>query len=196
MDEYDVQRFYESLEEFNVSEPIGSIYENSFVKKLESSTSKSEIDILINLIAHCVNPNHFHLLIKQKAESGIEKIMQRIGTGYTKYFNNKYKRSGALFQGRFKSVHVDSNEYLLHLSAYINLNDKVHQLGSSTSKLIRSRSSLGEYIDKNIKGICDKSIILDQFKDVSEYKEFALLSLESIIERKEELKNIGEFLLE
>lgn len=196
LDDDDVKRFYDSVEEFNSLEPIGSIYENYFVKKLGSSTSKSESNALISLIVHCINPNHFHLLLKQESEKGIEKFMQRIGTGYTKYFNNKYKRIGALFQGRFKSVHIDSNEYLLHLSAYINLNSKVHQLGSSTSKLMRSRSSWEEYTDKSINGICEKDIILDQFKDIDEYKEFAFISLESIIERKNELKDIEEFLLD
>ena len=51
-------------------------------------------------------------------------------------------------------------------------------------------------MDKSIKGICEKEIILGQFKDVDEYKEFALSSLESIIERKEELKDFDKFLLE
>ncbi|MEK7614694.1 MAG: hypothetical protein AAB428_03455 [Patescibacteria group bacterium] len=59
-------------------------------------------------------------------------------------------------------------------------------------------SSWGEYTDKKIKGkgICEKEIILGQFRNVVEYKEFALSSLESIIKRKKELKGIGEFLLE
>jgi REP element-mobilizing transposase RayT len=196
LDEDDVQRFYTSVKEFNVLEPIGSIYENSFAKKLGSWTSKPVSDSLVNLTAHCVNPNHFHLLLKQETEKGIEKFMHRIGTGYTKYFNSKYKRSGALFQGRFKSVHVDSNEYLLHVSAYINLNDRVHQLGSPTSKLVRSRSSWREYTDERCKGICEKDIVLKQFKSIGEYKKFAFLSLELILERKEKLKDIGEFLLE
>jgi len=103
-DEYDIQRFYDSLEEFNVLEPIGSIYENSFAKKLKSPISKPKKGALISLVAHCANPNHFHLLLRQEVESGIEKLMQRMG-GYTKYFNNKNKRSGALFQGKFKSAH-------------------------------------------------------------------------------------------
>lgn len=198
LDEFDVRRFYDSLEEFNVIEPIGSIYENSFSRKLGSETSKfeSERGRLVSIIAHCANPNHFHLILRQEIEKGIEKFMQRVGTGYTKYINNKYKRSGALFQGVFKSVHVGSNEYLLHLSAYVNLNDRVHQLGSETSKLVRSRSSWEEYTNEHVKGICDKDIILGQFKDTAEYKDFALSSLESIVQRKEALKEISNLLLE
>jgi len=198
VDEYDIQRFYESLDEFNTIEPIGSIYENSFAKKLGSETSKLEQDeeeVLVSLIAHCANPNHFHLLLKQETENGIEKLMQRMG-GYTKYFNNKYERTGTLFQGVFKSIHVDTNEYLLHLSAYVNLNDRVHQLGSETSKSVRSRSSWGEYTDEKVKGICEKSIIFEQFKDIAEYKDFALSSLESIVQRKEMLRDVDEYLLE
>ena len=105
--------------------------------------------------------------------------MHRIGTGYTKYFNKKYGRSGVLFQGAFKAIPVDSNEYLLHLSAYINLNNKVHQLGSSASKL-----SWEEYIS-GIDGFCEKGIILDQFKNATDYRKFAEASLKDIIERKD-----------
>jgi putative transposase len=59
--------------------------------------------------------------------------MQKIGTGYTNYFNIKQKRSGALFQGKFKAVHVDSNEYLLHLSVYVNLNHFIHDSSEKNS---------------------------------------------------------------
>lgn len=59
--------------------------------------------------------------------------MKRMG-GYTSYFNDKYKRSGVLFQGVFKSTHIDSNEYLLHVSAYVNLNNKIHPLRGETPK--------------------------------------------------------------
>lgn len=149
----------------------------------------------MNIIAYCLNPNHYHFILEQLVDGGISEFMKRIG-GYTLYFNNKNKRSGALFQGRFKAVHIDSNEYLLHVSSYVNLNDRVHQLGCSTPKLVDSRSSWGEYIDKRINGICEKSVILDQFKDDDEYKQFALASLELIMQRKLELKDLDRFLLE
>lgn len=67
--------------------------------------------------------------------------MHRLCTGFSKYFNGKHQRSGALFQGPFKAVHVDINEYLLHVSAYVNLNNRVHRLGRSASK-----SSWEEYL--------------------------------------------------
>ena len=149
---------------------------------------------LVEFIAFCLTPNHYHLVIRQVAERGIEKLMQRIGTGHTMFFNNKYDRSGALFQGKFKAIHIDSNEYLLHVSSYTNLNNRAHQLGGKASKLVRS--SWGEYISEKTNGICEKEIILGQFRNRDEYKEFALSSLESITKRKLELKGIEGFLLE
>lgn len=181
-DEDDFQRFLQSLQEFNVLEPIGSIYEHSRLKKEEFGGSTSKSDSLVEIIAYCLNPNHFHLLLKQVAERGVEKFMQRLGTGYTMYFNKKYERSGSLFQGRFKAVHVDTNEYLLHLSVYVNLNDRVHKLEGSTSK-----SSLSEYVGKmkdRSEVICDKKIILGQFKNENEYLLYAESTLRGIQERK------------
>ncbi|MBI5405798.1 transposase [Candidatus Kaiserbacteria bacterium] len=197
-DREDIERFLQCMEEFNGVEPIGSLYENSFrPDQLGGRASKlvvEEDSPLVEFIAYCLNPNHYHFILKQIAERGIEKIMQRIGTGHTMFFNNKHERNGSLFQGRFKAVHIDSNEYLLHVSSYVNLNDRVHQLGGPASKLVRS--SFGEYMDRGIKGICEKEIILGQFRNVDEYKKFALSSLKSIVERKQEVEGIEDFLLE
>lgn len=199
----DVNRFFQSMIEFNVIEPIGSIYEKTYSPKryvnFGGSTSKKVAfrnKKLIEFIAYCLNPNHYHFIVRQVSERGIEKFMHRLGTGYTMYFNEKEKRSGSLFQGRFKAIHIESNEYLLHVSAYVNLNDRVHNFGGSTSKKVRSVSSWGEYMDKKINGICEKEIILEQFSGVPEYKEFALESLKTIRERKEDLKGMENILLE
>jgi len=182
-DPYDYLRFLQSLEEFNTLEPIGSIYEHSFVKTYELGhrMSKSE-DGLVEIIAYCLNPNHFHLLLRQVSENGISKFMQRVGNGYTKYFNHKNERSGSLFQGKFKAIHVNTNEYLLHLSVYVNLNNEVHKLGHRMSK-----SSWEEYVGRVKKGevgICEKKVVLGQFKNIQEYKVFAQNTLRGIKEQK------------
>ena len=62
--------------------------------------------------------------------------------------------------------------------------------------MVASMSSWQEYVEERVKGICEKGIILEQFENTDEYKKFALSSLESIKQRKEELKDIGDFLLE
>jgi len=214
-DRDDLERFFQSMSEFNTVEPIGSIYENSFRKvrkekmsSLGNPTSKSPK--LVNIVCYCLNPNHYHFILEQLTDNGISYFMKRLG-GYAKYFNERYKRSGTLFQGRFKAIHVDSNEYLLHLSAYVNLNNHVHQLGRSTSKLVKS--SWGEYIggasdggsnnanavtgiENRIQGFCSKDMILGQFKNPLEYKNFAEESLEGIVEKRREYQGLDGLLLE
>jgi len=200
-EDYDFARFFQSMQEFNAVDPIGSIFENSFRKKNKNQSRATgskpiwtsqieepeEKELLVNFACYCLNPNHYHFILEQKVEKGIEKFMHRIGGGYTNYFNLKYERSGVLFQGKYKAIHIDSNEYLLHLSAYINLNDKVHRLGSRASK-----SSWEEYINRKALAVCKKDIVLGQFKNYSEYKKFAFDSLEDIKARRK----IGSYLLE
>lgn len=188
MDSRDYARFLQSMEEFNVIEPIGSIFENSFKKhKLQLGSGASKLRSkkqgkLVEFACYCLNPNHYHFLLKQAADKGIEKFMHRLCSGFSKYFNIKHRRSGALFQGPFKAVHVDTNEYLLHVSAYVNLNNRVHQLGSGVSK-----SSWEEYLkERREKGeFCEKEIILSQFKTIAEYKDFAEDALKIMLARKD-----------
>ncbi len=117
--------------------------------------------------------------------------MKRLGGGYALYFNEKHERKGALFQGRFKAVHIESNEQLLHDSYYVNLNNKVHKKFDGTTKhflnLIPNRSSWNEYIkeDSNF-FICKKDIILDQFKGKMDYRRSAEDALVGIREKRYE----------
>ena len=82
----------------------------------------------VHLVAYCLMPNHFHLLLKQlpsaTEKTNISNLMRRTMVTYAMYFQNKYKHDGAIFQGRYKNVVVDSKEQLLHLSKYIHLNPK------------------------------------------------------------------------
>ena len=77
---------------------------------------------LVAIGAWTLMPNHFHLLTTPLVENGISKFMQKLTTGYSMYYNQKYKRTGGLFEGRFKATHADTDEYLKYLYAYIHLN--------------------------------------------------------------------------
>ena len=175
----DAKRFLISLDEFNSIDPIGSLYENSFHKDRKEDKIDSK---LVEIVCYCLNPNHYHLLLRQVSDNGVSEFMKRLGGGYTWYFNNKYKRTGALFQGKYKAIHIDSNEYLLRLSAYINKNDEVHKLGGPTAKFVRS--SWAEYINLNQKGdtksLCAKDVVLGQFSSIQEYKKFTNEALKLI----------------
>lgn len=179
-DIYDYQRFFQSMEEFNTVQPIGSIYENSFQKNHSLKSGISNHRPLVHFIAYCLNPNHYHLILQQTTERGIEKFMHRLGIGYTKYFNEKRKRGGHLFQGPFKAVHIEDNQHLLYLSVYVNLNFRVHRLGNSVSK-----SSWDEYRKDTKNGFCKKEIILDQFRSVKEYIDFSRTALDVALNRKD-----------
>ena len=180
-DREDLYRFFLSMQEFNTSKPIGSIYERSFNKGRQGTTQNKE-GKLVEFVAYCLNPNHYHFLLKPVAEKGVEKFMQRLGTGYTNYFNEKESRSGALFQGRFKANHISSNEYLLHASAYVNLNFKIHKL----KKGALYHSSWNEYVDKK-PGICSKKIILEQFRSIPRYVDFAEQSVKTTLDKREDM---------
>ena len=182
---FDLQRFIQSMREFNTVEPIGSIFENRFKKRKNNQLGAPSAK-LVDFVCFCLNPNHYHLILTPLVEKGIEKFMQKLGAGYTMFYNEKYHRTGALFQGRFKAVHIDSDEYLMYVNVYVNLNNRVHLLGAPSAKLI-SKSSWGEYVGENNENFCNKEMILDRFNSKAEYKKFAEETLEGILERKEEM---------
>ena len=76
----------------------------------------------VELLAYCLMPNHFHLLLKQITKDGMKKLMLKLTTTYSMYFNKRYDRVGYLFQGNYKAILITKDEYLLHLSRYIHLN--------------------------------------------------------------------------
>jgi putative transposase len=79
---------------------------------------------IVSIGAYCLMPNHFHLLLTSETDIGISEFMRKLTTGYTMYFNKRNDRTGALFQGTFKSKHADSDEYLKYLFSYIHLNPR------------------------------------------------------------------------
>lgn len=191
MDKFDLERFLQSMEEFNSVEPIGSIYENRFKKdnKLGAPSAK-----LVDIICYSLSPNHFHFILSPLVENGIEKFMQKLGSGYTMHFNEKYERSGVLFQGRYKSILIKTDDYLIYLSAYINLNNKIHfsvneknnsqNFEKNKNKQLFYKSSWEEFLGENKESLCNKSIVLDRYKNIEEYKEFAESVAQRVIEKR------------
>ncbi len=76
----------------------------------------------IRIVAFCLMPNHFHLLIFQKNPGLLTSFMKSIAGLYTYYFNKKYDRVGTLYQSKYRAKRITTDEYLLHLSRYIHLN--------------------------------------------------------------------------
>ena len=127
---------------------------------------------IVDIICYCLMPNHFHFLLKQKRDGGITEFISKLSNSYTKYFNVKNERVGPLLQGEFKSVHVDTDEQLIHLSRYIHLNPLV---GYVTKNLDDYRwSSYPEYTGEVDRKTCAKEIVLDLFKSKEDYINFVL----------------------
>lgn len=180
--ERDYRRFLKSLAEFNTSEPA---YKIDRANQKGLSVDKKPY---VEIIAYCLNPTHFHLLLKQVVESGISEFMRKLGTGYTMYFNKKHERVGALFQGKFKSVYVKDNNRLLYLSAYINCNSEIHGIIKAEKY---KWCSFGEYLSDK-RALCNKKIILSQFRDREEYGLYAKENTANIKEKRKMEKLIIE----
>lgn len=88
-----------------------------FLDLIGDFSERFEIDVF----AYVLMDNHFHLLLRTR-QANLPKAMQWLGTTYTRKFNNRHDRSGHLFQGRYKSILVENDQYMLHLSCYIHRN--------------------------------------------------------------------------
>lgn len=132
-------------------------------------------DKKIELVAYCLMPNHFHLLIKQNDKDSIRGFMSSLLTRYSMYFNKKYERVGPLYQDRYKAVLVNEEPYLLHLSRYIHLNPSEY-----TKDLEGAYSSYSYYLGKMKADWVKSEMILSYFdkstkdflKGTNTYKNF------------------------
>lgn len=128
---------------------------------------------LVEIVAYCLMPNHFHFLLRQTTDDGISKFASQFTNSYTRYFNTKYKRIGPVFQGKFKAIRVETEEQLLHLSRYIHLNPATSYVVKTTADLEEYLySSLPEYLQKTDTGFCQKKLVLNHFKTPATYKNF------------------------
>jgi putative transposase len=129
----------------------------------------------IELLAFCLMPNHFHLLLKQCDDDSLKSFMMSLVTRYSMYFNKKYDRVGSLFQSIYKAILITDEPYLLHISRYIHLNP-VEFINDLTS----AYSSYADYLGLRHVSWIKPNIILEQFnnkvgiefKKINSYKDF------------------------
>ena len=126
----------------------------------------------VMLHAFCVMPNHFHLLVSENCNGGISRYMQRIQNGYGKYFNTVYKRTGHVFQGPFRAVHMSDNDQFLYVSAYIHKNP--YEIKSVKEQYKKYPwSSYADYAGDSRWGkLISTNQILSQFKSTSDYASY------------------------
>ncbi len=122
LDEHDFFRFQFLLYICNGSVPVN--IREQFPKGLTFGdiVSIKRGEELVDICAYCLMPNHFHILVRAKGDRGISQFFAKLSTAYSMYFNKRYGRSGGLFEGTFKALHVENDDYLKYLLSYIHLN--------------------------------------------------------------------------
>lgn len=142
----------------------------------------------IQLVAYCLMPNHFHLLLKQFTKEALTEFMRALQNSYVRYFNEKHDRVGTLFQGTYKAVLVETESYLLHLARYIHLNPlELHQFhqvepGTRFNLVGYSYSSYGDYLSKRKTEWIHPEEILSFFKSAQKASLKDILSYQSFVE--------------
>lgn len=128
----------------------------------------------VSLMAYCLMPNHYHVLLHQESKDGMMKLFTSIGTAYSMYFNKKYRHVGTVFQQRYRAVRLTNDAQFAHISRYIHLNPRDYESWPW--------SSLGYYLgDKHASWMST-----DLLPEVGDYKEF----LDDYVDRRDELKRI------
>lgn len=179
----DYSRFIHNLFEFNDLNSVINVLRR--FNKNNPGNEKKPRKLLVDILCFCLMPNHFHLLLKQRLDGGISKFLQKLGIGYTNYFNQKYERSGVLFQGKHKAVLVDSDRYLKHVSGYIHMNpieimeprwkEKGIKNWQKVEKFLNDYrwSSFQDYTGgKNFPSLINKKDVFVYFNNTDEYKNF------------------------
>lgn len=168
-DEEDLKVFLHRLQENlfpqKQKKEVSEFYKKVYLRKLLPPDS-------FDLICYCLMPNHFHLLIQQKTELPVSKLLLKICTGYSIYFNKKNNRVGSLFQDAFKAVPIENNEQLLWVSLYIHENPKKSALVKSLEDY--KWSSFLDYKEGKEQKLCNKKIILEQFHSEESYLKYFL----------------------
>jgi putative transposase len=130
----------------------------------------------VPILAYCLMPNHFHLLVRQEGEQPAGMLPQMIFNSYTKAFNKRYGRSGTLFEHRYQAKSVLEESYLIHLSCYIHANPVKHGLVREPGEW--PYSSYLEWIGQRNSGLADEECIHAWVKDPAQYQHMVMDCLE------------------
>lgn len=178
-DKRDYQRFLDLIKYYQNIHPFPR-YSKFLTLSNETRTKtfqklRTQSHFLVAILGFCLMPNHFHILLKQKYEGGTSLFLSNLTNSYTRYFNTKTKRVGPLLQGKFKAVHIEDDEQLLHVIRYIHLNPYTSSIIKTLAELkTYPYSSLKDYIIQNNFQIIETDQILGNFKNSKSFISFTL----------------------
>ena len=139
-------------------------------------------DYALSVIAYCLMPNHYHFLLRPDEDGTLSRFIQRLFNSYTQAFNRQQGRSGTLFEGRAKSVLVDTEEYALHLCRYIHLNPVKAGLVVHPEEWIYSNYL--EWTERRRGILVDRTFVQDRFPTADEYEAFVMSELDPALEER------------
>jgi len=169
----------------------------------QTSVSRVSREPLVEILATCLMPNHYHLIIRQLVNNGISEFMRKLGNGYVGYFNEKYHRNGrgSIFQGHFKAVYIKTIRQFINTICYVFTNPVEliekdwKEVGTKDSqKAIKFLESYkwSNYLDcigkKNFPSVTNRKPIFEVFGGVENLKR----AVENWILYKVEFKNAWE----
>lgn len=135
----------------------------------------SQLDVTV--IAYCLMPNHYHLLLRQDGQDPAGLLPQRAFNSYTKAFNKRYDRTGTLFEGRYRAIWVDKTEYLFHLCRYIHANPVKARLVARLEDW--PFSNYLEWMGLRNGTLVDRDFVAESFPDREPYRQFVTAYLEA-----------------
>ena len=167
---FEVGNYYHILNRGNLKQNIFFERENYlfFLRRLRKAVLKFGSEI----VCYCLLPNHFHLLMKETSLYSISKVMHSVQTAYAKAINKRYERSGHLYQGSYKHIHINMEDYLLYLSRYIHRNPIEATLVNKAEEW--EFSSFRDFIGLRHGSLPNYEVILSHFENGYEYQKYVL----------------------
>ncbi len=165
----DYERFLLTLAYYIESVPEQRL---SFTTPTLRKTIESNVvnNPLVDILAYCLMPNHFHLIVRQRAENGVSTFMRRSLNSYTRAFNARYHRVGPVFQGVYQAVGVESDEQFLHVSRYVHLNPYVAKLTDDPADY--RWSSYPQILEDRESRLCQTSFLFGMVGSAIRYRSF------------------------
>lgn len=170
LDLIDFYRFKDTNLRFSFYNRMKYQHKSDFMYSLYSTQK------LVEIYSFCLMPNHFHFLLKQLVDGGITKFLRIFQNSYARYINTKTERHGAAFQAMFKTARIESNNQLLHVFRYINLNPVTSYLLKNIEELKQYPwSSFCDYFAKNHSHkFVETGLINGQFLNKNKLEEFVI----------------------
>jgi len=198
-------RMIRNLFEFNDENPTIWQYRRSSENRSRTAGFIDTRKPLVEILAFCLMPNHFHLLFRQTRDGGISKIMRKIGAGYGIYYNNKYHRKGHLFQGKYHAVRIKDDKQLITAFVYIHTNpvailfpgwkeNGIRNFGEAVNYLENYRwSSYLDYLEeKNFPLLTNREFLTKELGGVNGCREF----INDWLQSKKELADFDQVAIE